>query len=336
MSISTVSDVDAAPRAAARACPPSSGRRAAAARRGPVVVARRSRRPPARGASSRISSRFIGWVSGGAVTSGRRQHRRRSSRTRSTRTAAWSDRPPRAGIVARRRGSRRRQAVGEDVVDAVAAVRHEARRVDRAEGVDVAAQHRRRCARPALQGLARAGEVAPGRGLTVPLRRGCWPTQVPSRRRTAWTTRRSGSSRSGARRCSAIGPRRRTRMTLAPPPHGPARGPALGDQRGAAAGARCASVSAVRALAPVTRARARAPPGRHLLQQRDVPVPSRPARVANAPEQRPRGRSGTARPWKRFHVRTRIAMLPACRATSSPARSSPAPSCAPCWSGRSS
>ena len=294
MSISTVSDVVAAPEPEPEvssfwvaATPEPAGDE--------LRRRRRSRRPPGPvQASSRISSRFIGSVSWVASRGGQHASPTPSSRTRSTRTAAWSDRPPRAGIVARRRGSRGAEAVGEDVVDAVAADAHEARRVDRAERVDVAAQHGGRRARPApsAPGPTRA-RSAWARCLAVPLAvdvgdpgavgqaHGVHDPALGQQAQRAPCGARRSPGATGAR-----GSRWRRRPTT---PAARARRSATRRRSGSS---QLREVSAVRALAPRRAPERRRPTTAAPPAAARRPSPRRPARAAKASSERAPGGPG--------------------------------------------
>ena len=106
-------------------------------------------------------------------------------------------------------------------------------------------------------------------------------------------------------------------------------------------GGGCATCAPSGALAPRRRAEPGRPPRRHLLQQRDVPLPAR-QRAAELDEQRaPGGRLGAAVeevPGQDSNPRgdrsPRPVHSPACRATSSRAPSSPPPSWPRSWTAR--
>ena len=104
-------------------------------------------------------------------------------------------------------------------------------------------------------------------------------------------TRRSGRFVSSRIRCSPIGIPR-TRIALQPPPFAVIRsGLRFASARRAKSG-KLREVSAIRAPRPAGRAERARPPRRHLLEQRDVPVPGGD-RAAELDEQRtPRGRVG--------------------------------------------
>ena len=160
----------------------------------------------------------------------------------------------------------------------------------------------RRPPSPAAACAARARSAwAPASSCTCAWR---FPTQVPSRRRTAWTTRRSGRQPQPGPAVLGDGLAADEDRVGAPAVGLHDVGAAHARPRGAAAGARCgSSARCARSPPPPPRARAAttaAPPG-----AARRPSATRPASWRTRPSS-PCGRSGTARPWKRFQVRTRI------------------------------
>ena len=159
--------------------------------------------------------------------------------------------------------------------------------------VEVAAEDDRRARRPSASVAARGAlDVRPRALGRVRPARGGSRTTCRRRARTAWQTRRSGQRRSSSARCSAIALAPRTRIAFAPPPLDLMRsGAAHGDRAAQRRAARCATSARVRALGVAGARERRRPPRRDLLQQRDVPRPSRRAR--------PRTRSSRSRPARR-------------------------------------
>ena len=163
-----------------------------------------------------------------------------------------------------------------------------------------------RAARPSAARVARAARgprcaprpaSAPGVEVAPPTRR--------SSSRTACTTRRSGRRRSRGCACSAIAAPR-TRIALAPPPLDLI---TSGQRSATHAAQRQQRVARrQRACAASRRARARAARGHHGgTSCSSATSQSQPASVARELVRAGRvPRGGTARPWKRFQVRTRM------------------------------